>query len=151
MADGCYELIGLVPASSDFTPERAVQHYSGLTFTQYLRGEPVFVNEPVRAELLSGGLEPYSTGFRVWYGPWSVLAWLDASEDARQDNRDRSAEAGLPAPPEVIAGCPSRLSIRSDVDAPDFDNSDRFTEYTNQLRERFGVFLLDFVNGGWWT
>jgi hypothetical protein len=51
----------------------------------------------------------------------------------------------------VIAGCPSRLSIRSDVDAPDYDNSDRFTEYTDQLRQRFGVFLLDFVNGGWWS
>ena len=151
MPDGRYELIGLIPASSDFTPERAVRHYSWLRFTQYLRGEPVFLDEPVRAELLSGGLAPYSTGFRVWYGPWSVEAWLDVSADAVQDNHDRSEEPGLPAPPEVIATCPARLSIRSDVDAPGYENSDRFTEYTDQLRMRFGVFLLDFVNGGWWT
>jgi hypothetical protein len=151
MADGCYELIGLVPASSDFTPQRAVEHYSGLTFSQYRGQRPVFRDEPVRAEVLSGGLAPYLTGFRVWYGPWSVVAWLDASEDAAQDNRDLSEDPGLPAPPEVIAGCPARLSIRSDADSPDFDNSDRFTEYTEQLRERFGLFLRDFVNGGWWT
>jgi hypothetical protein len=151
MPDGCYELIGLVPASSDFTPERAVEHYSGLTFSQYRHGRWVFRDEPVRAEVLTGGIAPYSTGFRVRYGRWSVEAWLDASPEAAGENRERAEEPDLPAPPEVIAGCPARLSIRSDVDAPDFDNSDRFTEYTGQLRARFGVFLLDFVNGGWWT
>jgi hypothetical protein len=67
--------------------------------------------------------------------PWSVVAWLDARPDAVQDNRDLSEGPVLPAPPEVIAGCPAQLSIRSDVDAPDFDNSDRFTEYTDLLRE----------------
>jgi hypothetical protein len=151
VANGYYELIGLVPASSDFTLERAVLHYSGLTFTQYLRGRPVFVREPVRAGLLSGGTAPFSTGFRVWYGPWAVSAWLDAGPDVAEDNRYLSEEPDLPAPPEVIAACPCRLSISSDVDAPDFDNSDRFTEYTDQLRQRFGVFLMDNVNGGWWT
>jgi len=54
MPDGRYELIGLIPASSDFTPEQAVRHFSGLTFIQYRRGKPVFLNEPVRAEVLSG-------------------------------------------------------------------------------------------------
>jgi hypothetical protein len=101
--------------------------------------------------VLTGGIAPYSTGFRVSYGPWSVEAWLDASEEASQENRDRAEEPDLPARPEVIAGCSARLSIRSDVDAPEFDNSDQFTAYTEQLRRRFGMFLLDFVNGGWWT
>lgn len=143
MADGCYELIGLVPASSDFSLERAVQHYSSQTFTRY--------KKPVRAEFLLADREAFSTGFRVWYGSWTVTAWLDSGPDVVKDNRYLSEESDLPAPPEVIAGCPFRLSIRSDVDAPDFDNSDRFTEFTDQLRERFGVFLLDNVNGGWWT
>jgi hypothetical protein len=80
-----------------------------------------------------------------------VVAWLDASPDVAEDNRYLSEEPGLPAPPEVIAGCPARLSIYSDVDAPEFDNSDQFTEYTDNLRQRFGVLLLDNVNGGWWT
>jgi hypothetical protein len=151
VANGYYELIGLVPAASDFTLERAVQHYSGLTFSQYLRARLVFNKEPVRAELLSSGREPYSSGFRVWYGPWFVVAWLDSSPEVAEDNRYLSEEPGLPASPDVIASCPSRLSIYSEMDAPDFDNSDRFTEYTEQLRERFGVFLLDNVNGGWWT
>jgi hypothetical protein len=151
VANGYYELIGLVPASSDFTLERAVRHYSSQTFTQRLRGRLVFNKEPVRAELLSGEGEPSPTGFRVWYGPWSVIAWLGSGPDVAEDNRYLAEELGLPAPPEVIAGCPFRLSIYSDMDAPDFDHSDRFTEYTDQLRERFGVFLLDNVNGGWWT
>ncbi len=151
MADGCYELIGLVPASSDFTLERAVEFYSSQTFTQYLRGQAVFLKAPVRAELLSADRESFGTGFRVWYGPWAVTAWLDSRPDVAEDNRFLSEEPDLPAPPEVIASCPYRLSIWSDVDAPDFDNSDRFTEFTDQLKERFGVFLLDCVNGGWWT
>ena len=151
MADGCYEVMVLVPASSDFTLQRAVQHFSALTFTQYLRGRAVFVNEPVRAELLAAERKSWSAGFRVWYGSWSVTAWLDSGPDVQQENRDLSEEPGLPAPPEVIAGCPSQLSVRSDRDDPDFDNSDRFTEYTDQLRERFGVFILDCVKGGWWT
>ena len=95
MADGYYELIGLVPASSDFTPQRAVEHFSGLTFSRYRDQQWVFRKEPVRAEVLSGGPAPYSTGF---LGPWSVVAWLDASEEAAQDNRDRSEESGLPSP-----------------------------------------------------
>lgn len=151
VADGCYELIGLVPASSDFTLERAVQHFSALTFSRYRGERPVYVKEPVRAELTSAERESSSTGFRVWYGSWSVVAWLDSGPDVSEDNRNLSEEPGLPAAPEVIASCPFRLFVYSDVDAPDFDNSDQFTEYTDQLRERFGVFLLDNVNGGWWT
>jgi hypothetical protein len=143
--------MALVPASSDFTLERAVQHFAALTFTQYRRGRPAFVNEPVRAELLSADRASWSTGFRVWYGPWSVTAWLDSGPDVQEENRDLSEEPGLPAPPEVIASCPSVLSVRSDRDDPDFDNSDRFSEYTDQLRERFGLFIHDHVKGGWWT
>jgi hypothetical protein len=151
VANGYYELIGLVPASSDFTLERAVQHFSAQTFTHYLCGRLVYDKERVRAELVSPERESSATGFRVWYGPWSVVAWFDSGPGVAEDNRYLAEEPGLPAPPEVIASCPFRLSIYSDVDAPDFDNSDRFTEYTDQLRERFGVFLLDNVNGGWWT
>jgi hypothetical protein len=141
----------LVPASSDFTLERAVQHFSTLTFTQYREGRLVFAKEPVRAELLSADRQSCATGFRVWYGPWSITAWLDSGPDVLADNRDRSEEADLPAPPEVIASCPYRLWVLSDCDDPDFDNSERFTEYTDQLRMRFGVFMRDYINGGWWT
>jgi hypothetical protein len=151
VANGRYEVMGLVPASSDFSLERAVQHYSSLTFTQYLRGRPVFVNEPVRAELVSKDRKSFSKGFRVWYGPWVVHAWLDSGPDAQEANRESAKGPGLPAPPEVIASCPSLLSIHSDYDDPDYNNSDRFTEFTDQLMERFGVFIQDYVCGGWWT
>lgn len=141
MANGCYELIGLVPASSDFTLERAVEFYSAR----------ISVRLPVRAELALSEGDSVASGFRVWYGSWSVVAWLDSGPDVQQDNRDRSEEPDLPAPADVIASCPSRLYIYSDVDEPAFDNSDNFTHYYEQLRERFGVCLFDNVNGGWWT
>jgi hypothetical protein len=148
MPHGRYEVMGLVPSSSDFTLERAVLHFASLTFTQYKQGRAVFRNEAVRAELLSADRDSWSHGFRVWYGPWPVTAWLDSGPDVQEANRDMAEEDDLPAPAEVIAGCPSRLSVSSDPDDPDYDNSERFSEYTDQLRERFEVFIHDDVNGG---
>jgi hypothetical protein len=142
MADGYYELIGLVPTSSDFTLERAVEFYSSQFYARL---------NPVRAELARGEGEMSPTGFRVWYGSWAVVAWLDCRPSVIDDNSALAEEPDLPAPPNVIASCPHRLWIYSDVDEPDFANSDYFTDYTDQLRERFGVFLLDNVSGGWWT
>jgi hypothetical protein len=131
--NGYYELIGLIPSASDFTLERAVAHYSGLTFSR-LRGRRwVFRDEPLRAEVVSSNLTPYN------------------SPDAVEDNRYMSEKSGLPAPAEIIAGCSARLSISSDVDSPDFDNSDQFTQYTEHLRTRFGIFLYDNTNGEWWA
>lgn len=143
MADSYYELIGLVPTSSDFTLERAVEYYSKQTFTQH--------KKPIRAELLSGDLESVTGGFRVWYGPWGITVWLECGPNVVADNRSLSEESDLPTTREVIAGCMVRLTIISDIDAPDFDNSDWFTMFTDQLRERFNVLLFDNVNGGWWT
>lgn len=56
----------------------------------------------------------------------------------------------LPASDKVIAGCARRLSVWSEVD-PEFDWTDEFNEYTDVLRERFGMFIRDGVNGCWWT
>jgi hypothetical protein len=150
MPNGRYEVAGLVPASSDLTPDRAAQHFSSLRFSQYHQGQPLYLNEPVRAEPLSDQGEAEPTGFRVWYGTWSVTAWLDSGPDVLDYSHYLSEQPDLPAPPEVIAGCTCRLDVSSDPDDPDFDNSDRFTEYTDQLRERFGVFIRDHVNGRWW-
>ncbi|HEX8910766.1 MAG TPA: hypothetical protein VF796_00305 [Humisphaera sp.] len=141
--DGCYELIGLIRATSDFTLGQAVQHFESRTYTQ--------LRKPIRAELLSTDDGPSSTGFRVWYDTWAITAWVESGPDVVDDNRYLSEEPDLPASAQVVAGCLLRLSIRSDVDAPSFDNSDNFTDYTDELRERFGVLLRDNVNGGWWT
>src|SRR6476620_8814105 len=98
MADGCYELVGLVPASSDFSLERAVQFFSEQTFTRY--------KTPVRADLLFAKTDSCPTGFRVCYGAWGITAWLDSSPAVAIDNRYLAEETELPAPPEVIAACP---------------------------------------------
>jgi hypothetical protein len=146
-----YEVAALLPASSDFTLERAVRHYASQTFSQYKCGRFLCKNEPVRAELATAPGEQEPSGFRVFYGDWAVVAWLDQGEDVLADSRDHAGDSDLPAPADVIAGCSRRLWVCSDVDEPDFDNSDLFTEFTDELRGRFGAFILDYVNGGWWT
>lgn len=151
MSHGMYEVAALLPASSDFTLERAVRHYASLSFSQDKGGRFVFKNEPVRAELATSPGEVEPSGFRVFYGDWSVVAWLDERECVVADCRDHAGDSDLPAPAEVIAGCSRRLWVCSNIDEPDFDNSDRFTEYTDELRKRFGAFIQDYVNGGWWT
>jgi hypothetical protein len=151
MSHGMYEIAALLPASSDFTLERAVRHYGSLTFSMYKAGRFFYKNEPLRAELATAADDEEPSGFRVFYGDWAVVAWLDESETVLADSRAHAEDSDLPAPPEVIAGCSRWLWVCSDVDEPAFDNSDNFTDYTDELRARFGAFILDYVNGGWWT
>jgi hypothetical protein len=151
MSNGMYEAFAVLPASSDFTLDRAVRHFASLSFNQLACGDAIVKNEPVRAELaiLVGKQEP--SGFKVYYGNWAVAAWLDMGEDVLQDSRYLAEKSDLPGPAEVIAGCSRRLWVCSDRDDPDFDNSDQFTHYVAELRGRFGAFIQDYVNGGWWT
>jgi hypothetical protein len=151
MANGMYEVAALLPASSDFTLVRAVEYFAARTFARIGSDGRVRHVEPLRAEFatLEGCREP--SGFRVWYGAWAVVAWVEEGECALSNSRDLLDDRDLPAPADVIAGCSRWLWVCSDVCEPDFDNSDWITEYTNGLRERFGAFVLDHVNGGWWT
>ncbi len=151
LSHSMYEVAALLPASSDFTLERAVEYFASLTFSQFKCGRYVYRAEPVRAELVIADGEREPAGFRVWYGLWAVVAWLEEGERALTNSKDLRDDRDLPAPAEVIAGCSRWLWVCSDADQPDFDNSDRITEYTTGLRERFGAFILDYVNGGWWT
>jgi hypothetical protein len=151
MSHGRYEVKALLPKSSDFTLERAVRHYASLTFSMYKCGRFIYKNEPVRAELAIASDESEESGFRVFYGNWAVVAWLDEGEDVLADSQYHAEDSDLPAPAEIIAGCSRRLWVYSDVDEPDFDNTDRITEFTDELRQRFGAFIRDYVNGGWWT
>ena len=51
MTYGEYHVLALIPPASDFSLERAVAHFSGLTFSKFWSGKSIFQNEPVRAEL----------------------------------------------------------------------------------------------------
>jgi hypothetical protein len=102
----------------------------------------------VRAELARPRRARKFSGFRVYYGDWSIVAWLEADRTVRIESQEMAEEDDLPAPAEVIAGCSRRLSVWSEED-PQFEWTDEFIEYTNQLRERFGAFISDPVNGGW--
>jgi hypothetical protein len=149
MSHGMYEVMALIPESSDFTLERAGAHFASLNFSQYRSGRFVARNELVGAELATAEGEPTPTGFRVFFGRWAVVAWLDCGENVLADNRDLAEEDDLPASPGVIAGCSRRLWVWSDED-PYSDFTDLFNYFTDELRQRFGVFVSDAVNGDWW-
>ena len=103
----------------------------------------------VRSELAKAEGESAFTGFRVWYGDWSIVSWLDDAPGVLADSQSLVDEEPLPAA-EIIASCTRRVSVCSDED-PDGDHSDKMTDFTDELRKRFGLFVYDSVNGGWWT
>ena len=143
MADGMYEVLALLPESSDFTLDAAVAHFGRHRFGN--RGRTL-----LRAELAVPPGKRKPAGFRVFFGEWAVVAWLESGRGVRSESKEFAADDDLPAPPEVIAGCSRRLSVWSDPD-DGFLYSDEFTEVTKQLRVRFGALILDCVNGCWWT
>lgn len=150
MPDGMYSVLALIPGSSDFTLDRAVAHFAGLTFSKHRRREFVYAKHPVRAELAWSAGKGEPGGFRVYYGDWAVVAWLEPRPHVRGASEEISELDDLPAPAAVIAGCARRLSVWSDED-PTFDWTDEFTAYTEVLRARFGMFIRDDYTGCWWT
>jgi len=140
MANDMYEVLGLIPSNSDFSLENAVVHFESLFFR----------NLRIRSELTKAEGESSSHGFRVWYGEWAVVAWLDDSSSVLADNKHLMSKNPLPACPEIIGSCMKRLSVWSDED-PELDHSDEITHFTDELRNRFKMFIFDPVNGGWWT
>ena len=151
MSHGMYELVALLPKSSDFAVELAIQHFASLKFSMCRSGRFVYKDDLVRAEpaIAQGDSKP--SGFRVFYGDWAIVAWLDESEGVLADSQELAKDRDLPAPADVIAECSRRLTVWSDVDEPDFDHSDLMTDFTDELRQRFGAFIHDPVDCGWWT
>ena len=150
MADGMYEVLALIPETSDFTLERAADYFAALTFNKFRSGKFVFKNQSVRVELATSEGKVAPSGFRVYYGDWAVVAWLESGAGVLGESQEFAQEDDLPASAEVIAGWSRRLSVWSDEDL-EFDWTDQFNEYTDQLRERFGVSIHDCVNGCWWS
>jgi hypothetical protein len=140
MCDSMYHVIALIPPGSDFSLKKAVSYF-GSTFSG---------KTPVRSELAKAVGEGSFTGFRTWYGDWSIVAWLDEAPGVLADSQELVNEEPLPAPPEVIGSCSRRLSIWSDEDE-DGDYSDEMTAFTDELLKRFGLLIYDPGSGGWWT
>jgi hypothetical protein len=140
VANNIYEVTGLIPSASDFTLEKAVHHFGSLVYRKM----------QLSSELAKGGQDRSSDGFRVRYGNWGIVAWLDDSLGVLDDSQHLMAGDSLPTRPEIIGTCARRLWIYSDED-PDLDHSDDITHFTDELRRRFGLLILDHVNGGWWT
>jgi hypothetical protein len=140
MPENMHHVVALIPATSPFSLKSAVDHF----------GSKSFRGMRLRSQLAKAEGDNSFTGFRVWYGDWSVVCWLDAAPGVLADSQHLVEEEPLPAPAEVIVSCLSRLSVLSDAD-PDGDRSDEITHFTDDLRKRFGLFIYDPVNGGWWT
>jgi hypothetical protein len=148
VADGMYEVLALIPETSDFSLDEAVVYFAGLTFIR-IRNTSKIIKHPLRVELAKGphGSEP--SGFRVHYGDWAIVAWLETDECVQEESEEMAEGKDLPAPHEIIASCTRRLSVWSDEDL-EFDWTDQFNEYIDQFRKRFGVFIRDNVQGIWW-
>ena len=83
------------------------------------------------------------------FGDWSVVAWLESGADILAESREFAAfRKGRPAKAVVIATCSTRLSVWSDEDT-EFEHTDDWLDYVDSLRERFGAFVYDPVNGQW--
>jgi hypothetical protein len=143
MADGMYEVLALLPESSDFTLDTAVTH-----FRKIRRGQGT-----LQAELATSEEKQSPSGFRVFFGDWAIVAWLESGEEVRAESQNdteyHARKGDLPGPAEVIAACSRRLTVWSDEDEGG-DYTDDFIEFADELRERFGAFIQDPVNGGWW-
>jgi hypothetical protein len=140
MSNGMYEVIALIPSASDFSLEKAVAHFGTSCYRKTL----------LRSELAQVEGESSFTGFRVWYGDWTVVAWLDEVPGVLLDSQSLLDEEPLPASQEIIASCGKRLCVWSDEDETG-DHSDHITHFTDELRKRFGLLIYDPVQGGWWT
>jgi hypothetical protein len=139
MADGMYEVIALIPEASDFSLDAAVAHFGALRKGRLL------------AELATAKGKRKPSGFRVSFGDWSVVAWLESGEEVLVDSQElATTRKGRPAKAEVIAACSRRLSVWSDEDA-EADHTDDWIDYIDFLRQRFEVFVFDNVNGQWWA
>lgn len=140
MSDGRLKMLTHLPAGSDFSLAAAVAHFNGVH-----RGRSA-----VRAELATSVSSLTPTGFRVWFGSWSVVAWLEEGEQVLADSSELAAGPNLPAAPEVIAGCSRRLSVWSD---PGLNSTRRahFWWLVGQLRERFAALHYDHFAGRWLT
>lgn len=139
MSNGMYEVLALLPTSSDFTLDLAIAHFRATHFgsgmLQSGLASPEGVSQP--------------SGFRVSYGGWEVVAWLETGAEILSDCRALVDANDLPATAEMIESCSRRLAVWSDEDS-DGDHSDEITHFTDELRMRFGAFIYDPVNGGWW-
>jgi hypothetical protein len=139
MANGMYEVLALIPSSSDFSLERAVGHFGSLHFGK----------NKVLSEFANSAEDPSLAGFRVWYGDWAIVSWIEDSPSVFEDNRHLASEGALPTTPAVVEACTSRLSVRSDED-PELSHSDEFTDFIEQLQERFEMLIYDPMTDEWW-
>src|SRR5262245_51862086 len=110
MPDGMYSVLALLPESSDFTLEAAVEHF----------GKRRWGKDKGRAELAVPKGKRKPAGFRVFYGSWAVVAWLESGKGVLSESQDIAEEDDLPAPAAEIAACSRRLSVWSDKD-PDLE------------------------------
>jgi hypothetical protein len=132
-----YEVIALIPESSDFSLDAAVTYFCKLRKGQ------------LPAELVTAKGKRKPTGFRVSFGGWCVFAWLESGEEVLAESQEfAKTRKGRPAKAAEIATCSRRLSVCSDEDA-EAEHTDEWIDYVDFLRERFGVYVFDNVNGEW--
>lgn len=84
-------------------------------------------------ELVKSERESNSRGFRVWYGDWSTVTWLDEATQVQSDSLYLAENPPLSAPSEIVANSTKRLCVWSDED-PDGDHSDEIASFADYMR-----------------
>ncbi|HLZ07856.1 MAG TPA: hypothetical protein VKT80_04660 [Chloroflexota bacterium] len=132
MPDGCYTVQALILDDVPFSVTEAIEHFRSLG----TRSEP---------EQTPNGL----VGFRVFYGEWSIVAWLDDAPHVPGEIRELYVDTSPPFPPEILNRCSRRLSIWSDEDY-EFEHTNEWIIMIEELQEAFGLLIRDDVVGEWW-
>jgi len=135
MSEFCYNVLALIPTSSDFGVSNAVE---------------IFIKNGYSASIATSP-SGKSSGFQVIpYENWKIVAWLEDGNDTAVENQETIEVFGNP--PNVTTDkpikCDRRLSVWSDDDA-DMLNAHLFEEYINFLKEKFGLYIFDSVQGIW--
>ena len=138
MADGSYEVIALVPPGRGFEIGEVVRHFRSVPHGALLRSESLRSDSEIGRE-----------GFRVWYGEWSVEAWLDRSPSVVVDNEDLAVDAPL-AISDSVRGSAERLFVCSAKD-PHYEHTGDFMHFTDLLQQHYGLLIYDHVVGEWYT
>jgi hypothetical protein len=129
----------MIPAASSFSLESAVLHFQDSRFGR----------KRLVAELAPPGSRR-PKGFRVNYGNWGVVAWMNKGALTDADHANKAKSKPLPVPADVLASCDRLLTVWADPD-PDAKYTKQWVHYLEQLQSAFGLVIWDYDNDKWWV
>jgi hypothetical protein len=129
----------LIPAASSFSLDSAVAHFQ--------------LRRLGRMRLVAELAPPGSRrpkGFRVHYGNWGIVAWMNKDPLTAADHANNARSKPLPVPADVLASCRRVLTVWADPDL-NAKHTKHWGHYLWQLQTTFGLVIWDYDNDRWWV